>query len=195
MQTALNAFDESMRRVSDLHALHQSLAQIVTNALDLSDLLRAEIVLAVSAFDFFVHEVTRLGMLECHDNDREKTDAFRRFRVPLEVAAGLNRQVLDNEIREKHGYLSFQHPDKVADAVRLFSRVELWSTVGQEIGMTAKDLKSALTLIIDRRNKIAHEADLDPSYPGQRWPIDRIQVEYTREIIEKIARAIFKVSR
>ncbi len=128
-----------MRRVRDLHALHQSLSQMLTGAVDLTDLLRAELVLAVSAFDFFVHEVTRLGMLECHGNVRPRTDAFKRFSVPMESALRLTDQVLDTEIRTKHGYLSFQNPDKVADAVRLFSDVELWNAVAAEFGVTAKN--------------------------------------------------------
>lgn len=27
---------------------------------------------------------------------------------------------LDEEIRKKHGYLAFQHPDRIADAIRFF---------------------------------------------------------------------------
>ena len=194
MQTAIDAFEESMRRVRDLHALHQSLTQMVTAAVDLSDMLRAEIVLAVSAFDFFVHELTRLGMLECHGGSRARTDAFKRFQVPLESALALSNQVLDTEIRAKHSYLSFQRPDKVADAIRLFSSVELWNAVANELGIPAKEIKTALELVIERRNKIAHEADIDPSYPGQRWPIDRVQVKYACDQIESIARAIFRVT-
>jgi hypothetical protein len=194
MQTALDSFEESMRRVRDMHALHQSLVQTLTSAVDLSDMLRAEIVLAVSAFDFFIHELSRLGMLECHCNIRPKTDAFKKFPIPLDLAVGLTGQVLDAEIRVKHGYLSFQQPAKVADAVRLFSSVELWKDVATIFGVPAKRLKGDLTLLIDRRNKIAHEADLDPSYPGQRWPIDRQQVEYTFDLLERLAQTIFNVA-
>jgi hypothetical protein len=194
MRPALDAFEASIRRVRDMHALHASMTQMLTSAVDLSDMLRAEVVLAVSAFDFFVHELTRLGMLECHCNSRPRTDAFKRFQLPMESAIGLTDQVLDAEIRTKHGYQSFQHPDKVAEAVRLFSTVELWNAVAAEFGVPAKKLKADLTLVVDRRNKIAHEADLDPSYPEQRWPIDRAQVEYSCDLLERLARAIFKVT-
>ena len=47
MQAALNAFEASMLRVRALHALHGSFSKQVTAAIDLSDLLRAEIVLGV----------------------------------------------------------------------------------------------------------------------------------------------------
>jgi hypothetical protein len=62
------------------------------------------------------------------------------------------------------------------------------------MGLPAQAAKASLTLIVDRRNKIAHEADLDPSYPGQRWPIDTAMVEDIFDKIEAISRAIYKVS-
>jgi hypothetical protein len=49
-------------------------------------------------------------------------------------------------------------------------------------------------LVIDRRNAIVHEADLNPSYPGERWPIDRAQVDHACNLVESIERAIFKVT-
>lgn len=194
MQTALDAFEAAMLRVRSLHGLHASLSNQLTAAIDLSDILRAEIVLAVSAFDFFIHELTRLGMLECHQNSRPQTSAFKRFPIPIETAMGLTEQLLDTTIRQKHGYLSFQSPEKVADAIRLFSEIDLWNDLAIELGEQKKPLKNKLILIIERRNKIAHQADIDPTFPDLRWPIDRSQVEYSCDILEKLARAIFKVS-
>ena len=54
-----------MQRTRALHALHGSFLGQVTAAIDLTDILRAEVVLAVSALDYFVHELTRMGMIEC----------------------------------------------------------------------------------------------------------------------------------
>jgi hypothetical protein len=199
MQKAIDDFETSMARVRALHALQASFTKLVTEAIDLSDVLRAEVVLAVSALDYFIHELTRLGMLESWSRARAQTDAFQRFPLPLSIIGGLSNsatgdQVLDAEIRLRHGFLTFQHPDRIADAVRLFSNVRLWDEVGREMGFAAQDVKSSLILIIDRRNKIAHEADIDPTYPGQRWPIDVSMVEEIFDRIEAICRAIFKVA-
>jgi RiboL-PSP-HEPN len=199
MQSAIDAFYSNMLRVRSLHALYGAFARQVTAAVDLSDLLRAEVVLAVSALDQFIHELTRLGMLECWKGIRRNTDAFNRFPLPIVVAKGLSQptsshQIFDDEVRLKHSYLSFQLPDRIADAIRLFSNVKLWDEVGNELGKDAKTIKSSLALIVERRNKIAHEADVDPSYPGQRWPIDPAMVERICDDLEAIARAIFKVA-
>jgi hypothetical protein len=199
MQNAINDFDICMQRVRSLHAIYVSFGNLVTAAVDLSDMLRAEIVLAVSAMDYFIHQLTRMGMIECWAGRRAHTDAFNRFQLPIAVAKGVSdpaafQQALEEEIRTKHSHLSFQFPDKIADAVRLFSDVKLWDEVAKELGVDSRIAKTTLALIIERRNKIAHEADIDPSYPAQRWPINAAMVERTFDDLEKIARAIFKVS-
>src|SRR5271166_2867336 len=150
MQKAIDDFEASMARVRALHALQHSFAKLLTVAVDLSDILRAEVVLAVSALDYFVHELTRLGMLESWSESRARTDAFQRFQLPLSMAGGLSspttaHQILDAEIRSKHSFLSFQHPDRIADAVRLFSNVKLWEEVGKDMGLSAQVVKSSLT--------------------------------------------------
>lgn len=196
MQSALDAFSNNLARVRHLHALHASFSGQVTSLVDLSDLLRAEVVLAVSALDYYVHEITRLGMLECWRGSRSPTISFNKFSLPTRatIAAMANASqadaIFENEVRVRHSYVSFQQPDKIADAVRLFSDIGLWDAVATRLGRTPRDTKSALVLIVDRRNKIAHEADIDPSFPGQRWPIDRAMVDEMLSIIEATVRAI-----
>ena len=58
----------------------------------------------------------------------------------------------------------------------------------------APPTKAQLCAIVDRRNKIAHAADLDPGNPGERWPIDRPLVEEVIDFIESTIRAIYEVA-
>lgn len=198
MQSAFDGFIDNIQRVWHLHGLHQAFQTSVTNAVDLSDILRAELVMAVSALDSYVHELTKLGMLECYSGNRTKTEAFNRFQIPLSLASTLMNSTVaivafEAEIRVRHSHLSFQHPDRIADAIRLFSPVSLWDEVAVAMGISARDLKNTLGLIVDRRNKIAHEADVDPSFPGQRWPIDSELVRGMVGKIEAVVIAIHKV--
>jgi hypothetical protein len=64
------------------------------------------------------------------------------------------------------------------------------------LGVSALDyLIHELTRIcIDRRNKIAHEADMDPTNPGFRWPIDFQMASDALNEIERVGEAIFKVA-
>lgn len=89
MQSALDQFRISIARVRDLISIHNSVKAQSTPALDLSDILRAALVLAVSALDYYVHEVVTLGMLEIQRGQRSEPNpprnssqsAFSRFQV------------------------------------------------------------------------------------------------------------------
>lgn len=248
MQSAIDQFNISINRVRDLIAVYQSLQSQTTNILDLSDILRATLVLAVSALDYYIHEVVRLGMLEiysgvrCEPNPSQNSSqsAFSRFKVSLrnaseerKLALDLsswitdeltdsqgsdffnnpqdvskiitvitdslqnklnNNSWLDNEIRERHSYLSFQQPDKIADAIKLVSNKKLWKEVGITMGKNEKEIKQQLSAIVDRRNKIAHEADINPTYNlGELWNIDEILVNNAVDFLEKLVGAIHQV--
>ena len=99
----------------------------------------------------------------------------------------------DAEIRHRHGFLTFQMPDKVADAIRLISDVKLWAAVAPSFGTTDVAAKTQLKLIVERRNKIAHEADQDPTTPGQRWPIDELLVANAVDFLKRTVAAIHAV--
>ena len=248
MQSALDLFRISISRVRDLIALHNSVKAQATGALDVSDMLRAALVLAVSALDYYVHEVVTLGMLEIHRGQRSEPtpsanttkSAFSRFKVSLggarqerlaaiDIASWLETEIeqthgyaflqqsytvaalipaisssvvnrlnnasgLEDEIRERLGYESFQQPDKIADAIRYISDKKLWDEVANKIRRPPKDIKQQLNSIVDRRNKIAHEADIDPTFNiGNRWNIDEVLVGDAVDFIEQIVESIHQV--
>lgn len=94
MQSALDQFRISIGRVRDLIALHNSVKAQATSALDVSDILRASLVLVVSALDYYIHEIVTLGMLEIHCGQRAEPippanttqSAFSRFQISLGAA-------------------------------------------------------------------------------------------------------------
>ena len=195
MDNALARFRDNINRARDLRALVVVLKPNIGPAVDLSDVLRVCIVSGVSAFDTLVHDLARIGIVECFTGVRPRTDAFGRFPVPMDGVLlwntnTANMQWLESEVRRQHGWLAFQHPDKVADAIRLISGKDLWREVGAILGVDAKSAKTRLALIVDRRNKIAHEADMDPGSPGFRWPIDEVLVAEALDTIQQIGDAI-----
>lgn len=198
MHRPIQHFRSNIERVHAIGGLYEALSRLTTVAVDSTDILRAQIVLAVSALDHYIHEVTRTGMLEIYKGLRPPTNAFGRFQVPIDaammgIAGSGTTSWFETEIREKHGFLAFQHPDKIADAIRLFSSCELWPQVATNLGVPTQDLKNRLKLIVERRNKIAHEADLDPSFPGVRWPITTDDARNTVKFIEDICETIHSV--
>jgi len=201
MLNPIEQFQENITRVRTLDGLHTAFGDTTTSAVDLTDLLRAQIVMIVSALDLYIHEITRIGMLEVYNKKRPQTDAFLRFQVTLESAIqGISNpgvsEWLDTEIRERHSHLSFQDPDNIADAIRRFSSCALWQSVATQLNLDVQDVKNQLRAIVKRRNQIVHEADLDPTYPGTvtLWPISPEDVTNTLDFIQNICVAIHTVS-
>ena len=199
MHNSLQQFRSNVLRARELGSLAASVTGITTSAIDVSDMWRAQIVLGVSALDYLIHELARIGMIEISKGVRFKADGFSKFQLPLDaVERAINGVApelwLGDTVREKHAWLSFQHPDKIADAIRLISPIKLWDAVGQELNSTAKDVKLRIEMIVDRRNKIAHEADMDPTNPGFRWPIDQKMASDALDEIVRVAEAVFKVT-
>ena len=200
MQSAIDLFRISMARVRDLIAVHNSLKAQASSVLDLSDMLRAALVLAVSALDYYIHEVVRIGMLEIHRGERPEPPGFSAFQISLGSArlginAGQNIDSwLEDEIRQRHSYKSFQQPEAIADAIRLICDKKLWEEVSTNMSRRAKDIKQQLNLIVTRRNKIAHEADIDPTLSiGNRWPIDELLVNEAVDFIEQVVDSIHNI--
>ena len=188
-----------MLRARELGSLAAAIAMVTTPAIDVSDLWRSQIVLGVSALDHFVHELTRLGMIESAKGLRPRTDAFLRFQLPLgAVNDGLAGQAhelwLGEAVRDRHSWLGFQHPDKIAEAIRLISSKKLWEEVGKVMGLPGQDVKARLELIVERRNKIAHEADMDPTNPGFQWPIDASMASDALDFTFQVVEAMFNVT-
>ena len=77
-------------------------------------------------------------MLEILDGKRPQTPAFGRFQVSIDAAlTGMTPSAgnawLEIEVRARHGFLAFQQADKIADAIRLISPVELWNEVATRL--------------------------------------------------------------
>lgn len=105
-----------------------------------------------------------------------------------------NASWLEDEVRERLSYQSFQQPEKIADAICLISDKKLWEEVAQKLGRSAKDVKQQLSAIVDRRNKIAHEADIDPTYNiGSRWNIDESLVSDAVNFVVQVVESIHQI--
>jgi HEPN superfamily RiboL-PSP-like protein len=199
MKAALDQFQANLVRARTLSGVAESIGALTTPAIDVTDIHRASLVLGVSALDYFVHEFVRLGMLEVHRGKRPATEASLSFKIPIIAVrtgfADLTKDDwLDEAVRETHSWQSFQHPDKIADAIRLVTAVKLWQQVATEIGSDAPAVKARLIVIVDRRNKIAHEADMDPTNPGNQWPISAALVKDALDFIDRVVQAIYKLA-
>jgi hypothetical protein len=203
--TPIVHFEAAWFRCAQLSALHAYIANNVSSVLDAGELLRAEWVARVIALDLYIHELVAQQMLAIFEMRRPPTPAYLRFQISTETmdriraAATLSEAsaAFDLNVRTQLSGFTFQDPEQIADGLRLCSGIELWNEVALKLGAPqgekvalAKALKKDLSLIVQRRNKIAHEGDLQPSPPRVPWPIRQTDVDFVANHIEKIIRAI-----
>ncbi|WP_179119453.1 hypothetical protein [Xanthomonas axonopodis] len=174
--------------------------------MDSGEALRAEWVMRVSALDLYIHELISIRLVRIFQGVLRVPRGFGNLRLKAETAIRLAAASpmdrdggFDLDVRTQLSFSTFQMPDKIADGIRLTSEVDLWSSLAKYLHPDehpskyknlAKGLKDDLTAIIERRNKIAHEGDLQPGMPREVWFIDIAQLETVKCFLYKLVTAI-----
>jgi hypothetical protein len=201
-------FEAVWSRCALLSGLHDYMQRSVSSVLQPDELLRAEWVSRVSALDLYVHELIAQSMVAIFEGRRAVTPAYLRFQISNEAMDRIRTAVTHTEataafdlyVRSQLSRLTFQAPDDISDGIRLCSTIELWKEIAVSLGATpstkndaAKDLKLQLSLIVRRRNIIAHEGDLQQSPLRDPWPINQTDLAVVSGHIERVVRAIDRV--
>lgn len=179
MNNPITSFEKNIESIKTLHNIHLYFSDKLS-AIDLSEILRAEIVLVVSAFDCYIHDAIKKGMLEIFQGQRNSNNKFEDFSIPMSIVKEIissenlteKEQLISNAIKKNNNRLSFQSPSSIENALQLISVKKVWSSLKDSMNMEPNDIKKMLGLIVNRRNKIAHEADLDP-ISGEKVEITR----------------------
>lgn len=208
MMTPFDYFADVWQRCAELETLHTYLAGKVTSAMSLDELLRAEWVARVSALDLYVHELVAQNMVSIFEGARNSCPGFSKFHCSSDTLLRIRNAstrsdataAFDLEVRSKLSRMTFQLPEDIADGIRLVSGTELWNEIALAKGanaatksVLAKNLKIELSIIVERRNRIAHEGDLQPSIPRTPWPITRADVFHVAAFIQDLVRTIDKI--
>ena len=183
---------------------------------EVSDILRAQIVNSVSAFDRLIHELVNIGVTEMFLGHRVKTKKFLNqpfkaetliksieFSKPGYIPSSVNDNpqfLIEKEMREKMSYLAFEAPDKVKDALSYIWDNDYKMQViaidmalpGTDSNAKQKKLEQELQLIVDRRNQIAHEGDVDPTTNTKR-SISKEMAKECIDFMEKLGLSIYKL--
>lgn len=167
--------------------------------LQYKDILRSQIVFLDSAFDFFMHEITKYGMVQIFQGIWEKTEKYNNFTICL----GDISEVLQNPEQE-NWFLDIVNDSYAEDTFMsseaVISQLNLIGIKWQDIADRAfyernsntptKDrFKSTLNSLYRRRNQIAHQADCLHE-TGDKIDIEREMVETYIDNIEKIVTTI-----
>lgn len=196
--TPIAHFEAVWARCGQLSALHAYLANNVSGVVQPDEILRAEWVARVCALDLYVHELVAQQMVAIFEGRRTPSPGFLRFnltndtmhRIRSAANASAAAAAFDLEVRDQLSRVTYQDPDRIADGVRLFSEVELWNEVASKLLLDPKVLKKNLSVVVRRRNQIAHEGDLQPAPPRQPWPIYQADLVVVANLIERIVQGI-----
>lgn len=133
---------------------------------------------------------------------------LRRYELPLHRVEAVRRGEADlseavvEHLREKLAVQALQHPGKISEVLKLVTERKVWYEAAGCInehffqGRTTfneKTLRSRYLEITQRRNRIAHDADLVDGDLKQRRSIDANEVTDAIDWIERIALAIAHV--
>lgn len=202
MLNAKKSFDSAIIRIRNIHGLYNHLTTYLHYTEEtVADILRSEIVYAISAFDKFIHDIVKQGILETYNTLRPATNTYKNFPICMEqMQCILNpqppanpSQILENIVINNHKYLAFQDPDKITQALSLIWMEEhKWQKIAIEMSANEKDVKTELRNIVIRRNQIVHEGDLD-IFTRELQAIEAADVVRSVLFIENLGNSIFKL--
>jgi hypothetical protein len=201
MNRAIQQFAVNLQSAKQLGVVYLAFADKVTEAISLDELLRAEIVLALSAVDCYVHDVVRIGMSRLFFGVAQEPNAFLNGTISLGCAKRVHAAqpadrpaLVEEEIRRLHGFRTFQSADNISQALALIGIQGIWEKVGGALAMPVADIRRQVDIIVDRRNRIAHEGDIDPTMGvGTKYQIDHAMVAQSVSLLERVTLAIHDV--
>lgn len=179
--------------------VYDYLEKTVKAPIDLSDMLRWQWVQCISAFDKFIHDIVRIGILEIYQGQRIITSKYNMFAIDMQTYCDMKNdplrelQILEQRIILKHSYLAFQDPSKVADALAyIWNDSDKWGMIASQIGMNKNDCVTFLKNAVIRRNQIVHEGDYIDVY-SKRQDIFEQDVKDVKEFVLQVGEAIYNL--
>lgn len=186
----------------------QSLAAFQSPVIDVGDFYRAAWVQAVGALDHWFHEelYRRVADLAAQGSGQMPYQ-LTRFELPLEQIEAVQQgsttlaDAVAGHVRAKWANAALQNPRKISEALKLVTNDNIWAGAAAQInawnrgrtGMTDQTLKKQYQTITERRNKIAHEADLVGGNLTQRRAIAAADATDAIDWVERIAIAVATV--
>lgn len=166
MTKAFDKFEANISSASVLERIYEYLSK-KTLPFEPDELLRAEYVMVVSAFDCYVHDYVRERMVNAFSNPSMMSDKTRDYKISLGVMMDImnetnpisQMQLLENAIKKAESAYSYQASSSVEHVLGLVGFKKIWTTMyGSPAGGVKKN---QLDLVVRRRNQIAHEADMN----------------------------------
>lgn len=200
MLRAVAIFDASIAEARNLSTLYSYLSETVKAPYAFDDLLRSQVVYAISAFDKLMHDLIRIGMVATFVGHRVPTDRYHVEPITIQFHATLlaatvppKEYLFEQEIVKRLGRLSFQDPEKVVEGLSLiWDEKQKWAMIAGAMGWDTNDAKTKLKLVAGRRNAIVHESDMHP-LTNAKTPITAAECKDVTDFLQLCGRTIAKL--
>lgn len=166
---------------------------------------RGQIVFLAGAFDFFMHEITKYGLVQIMRGAWERTSKYKNLAISMEVVE-LGLQADPDDVTWFHDYVNTYYSTctmishtEVKEQLNLLGIdcASLAKTVFYQEGDTTPErdkLKDKLNQLFDRRNIIAHQVDRSHK-DANLLPIEKSKVSELIAAVDSIVRCICDMSR
>jgi len=159
-----DTFSGNMDRCETLCSVFEYSQQNFPPALDCDDLLRSAVLMSVSSLDLLMHDLIRYEV-QRRLAVGQTCDGLQIPFDSLGLPAAALPSAIDSHVVQTNAHRSFVAPEKIAQSMTPFVP-NLWQAVANTIGTDAQSLKNELREVVRWRNRIAHQADINPVYGG-----------------------------
>lgn len=188
-------FEQDAARARDLVGLGQAIGSMTCGRVDASDLFRSALVQAVAGLDAYVHGVTLdrsvdilLGRISGGAPRGKFGLNFRAVQALLAAATPAETELAARTyIAQRLALETFQRPDDIGAALSMVGVSKVWS---RAFPQDVEGTRTALGLVVARRNRIVHSCDVDPLNPGSITAISAADALLAVDTIATIVLAV-----
>jgi hypothetical protein len=168
-------FNSELSRARDLVGLGQSLGSLTHGRVNAADIFRAALTHGVAALDTYIHGVVLdravdvvLGRVQGATSGAKVGLHFAAIQDILMATSPIDRELIARTyVAERLSLETYQRPDDVANGFAMVGVKKIWSSAFTD----PESAKTALSLVVRRRNRIVHQCDTDPVTPSVPIPL------------------------
>jgi len=152
------------------------------------EFFRSEIVMLVSALDYYMFEILKTGITQIYLKERETTESFDNLKLPMKYLTSALENPESNEwlseaIVEVFGTSSFQSVKQINYVLSIISKKKILGKIASSMSLSRRELTHKINNLCLRRHQIAHNSDI----PCESNKEESISFEYIQESIKLIS--------
>lgn len=184
-----------LTQINELIAVYNHLQNFPSVA---ENILRAILVMIVSAIDTTIHEIVVNAVLFelAEKNNTFKIDKVKfSSSVITEIDEIRRMQIIETDVRLNFSKSTFQSPSQIEKALNSVGFNGFWQDISLVVLKKPESIKKQLDLLVNRRNKIVHEGDINYLHQKNEISFSDIQesLDFVRSILDTILKKYFEM--